>query len=445
MSTLGKAEYEKAVLARLNEIADHFAIREDLCGQLSLYKQADTNLQTPKRQDFDNLISSIHAEEVAIFQNLVTLKNDVEEYFKAHGLNKDEIEMVTAFKPFRLATNFIKRKEKLFSLITKVDSSVPSDMTPFLAYISIAGRDPDLFPVIELILDLMKMWDMFLVNHTKIDIRKFEQDTWGVKNKKTVHSSPLPKGFISKLPVSLVPGPFKRLHTAISENDKRKITLERDITDRLNLIAFHFEERNFHSKSLRQFSTVDKQSQSPRYENLERLLTRIEKEEIDALYELVHLEDNIKKYLAVIGSEPKEINAIDKFKSFRIAANYVNTHKHGIRGKNSKSAKHDYTFFFSQKRGEDDSHDDPIIGVENVINFDGSLFRTTNIILDLIIAWEMVIKYHTKIDAGTYFQRIDKAREENSRGAKTYRLPDLTGIEKDAKRLSEERKKLDID
>ena len=445
MSALGKAEYEKAVLARLNEIADHFAIRENLCGQLSLYKQADRNLQTPKTQDFDNLLSSIHTEEVVIFQNLVALKDDVERYFNAHGLKKNEIEMVTTFKPFRLATNFIKTKEKLFTLITKVDPSVPSDMTPFLAYISIAGKDPDLFPVIELILDLIRMWDMFLVNHTKIDTRKFEQDTWSVKNRKTVHSSPLPKGFISIVPKPLVAGSFKSLHTAISESDERKKTLERDITDRLNLIAFHFEERNLHSKSLRQFSTADHQSQSTRYADLERLLTRIEKEEIDALYELVHLEDNIKKYLAVIGSEPKEINAIDKFKSFRIAANYVNTHKHGIRGKNSKTAKHDYTFFYSQKMGEDDSHDDPIIGVENIINFDGNIFQTTNIILDLIIAWEMVIKYHTKIDAGTYFQRIDKVREENSRGAKTYKSPPLNGLIKDAKRLSDERKKLDIE
>ena len=448
MNESSKAASEKSVLSRLIEIADHFALRDNLCSELPSYKKADTEPQAPKRQDFANLLASIQAEEIAIFQKLVALKDNVERYFAANGLNKKEIEMIAAFKPFQLALHFIKKREQeqngtppkgsYYSLIFKNDSSLSAEMTPVVAYVSFAGADGDLFPVVELILDLLKIWDMFLLNHTEIDIKEFENRILNVKNRNTVHSAPLPREFMSTAAKAV-----KRQHTTTAVSDKRKITLEKDIIDRLNTIAFHFEERDTLSKELKQYKGADLESSSARYENLKRLLTRIEQQEVDALYELVHLQDNVKKYLVAIGSRLADIKAIDEFRSFRVAANYVNTHKHGIRGRNAKSAKHDYTYFFFDRKGDKSSPDDPIVGVGNVINYDGSLTPATDIILNLIIAWEMFIKYHTQIDIFTFNRRIEAVRLRHQ-GEVMYSTPIPDGLTKDAKRLSDERKKLDI-
>ncbi len=326
--------------------------------------------------------------------------------------------MVAAFKPFQLALHFIKKNKKeqngtppkgnYYSLIFNNKPSLSADMTPVLAYVSFAGDDGDLFPVVELILDLIKIWDMFLLNHTEIDIKEFEKGILNVKNKNTVHSAPLPRGLMSTAAKAV-----KRQHTTTPVSDKRKIALEKDITDRLNTIAFHFEERDALSKELTQYTGADLKSSSARYANLKRLLTRIEQQEVDALYELVHLQDNVKKYLAAIGSISAEIKAIDEFRSFRVAANYVNIHKHGIRGRNAKSAKHDYTYIFYDRKGDKSLPDDPIDEVANVINYDGSLIPATDIILHLIIAWEMFIKYHTQIDFVTFNRRIDAVRSRH--------------------------------
>ena len=282
------------------------------------------------------------------------------------------------------------------------------------------------------------IWDMFLRNHTEIDIKEFENNILHVKNRKTVHSSPLPREFMSIAATTV-----KRPPTRPINDDKKKTALEKDIVDRLETIAFHFEERDTLSKDLTQYTSADLNTTSARYSSLKRLLTRIETQEVDALYELVHLQDNAKKYLEAIGSRPTDIKAVDEFRSFRVAANYVNTHKHGIRGRNAKSAKHDYTYFFVNQKGNKNSEGDPLIGVSNAINYDGRLATSTDIILDLIIAWEMFIKYHTRIDIAAFNQRIDAVRARHH-GEAMYSMPVPNGLTFDAKRLSDERKKLDI-
>jgi len=123
---------------------------------------------------------------------------------------------------------------------------------------------------------------------------------------------------------------------------KAQQSAKKDISDRLDKIAFHFEEQSRFRVHYDQFIGKDFSPDSPRSKELERFRTRVQSEELSVLIELVHLRDNVIKYFHVHKMDVNKLKKIEKCKPYKIAANFVNVHKHGSRGRNRPVAKIDY-------------------------------------------------------------------------------------------------------
>lgn len=82
---------------------------------------------------------------------------------------------------------------------------------------------------------------------------------------------------------------------------------QKEVEERLSKIAFYFEERNSVRKNLERFTEGDYKPASPQFEEMKRVLDRIESAELSLLSELVHLTDNVKKYFKAHGLNQKEL------------------------------------------------------------------------------------------------------------------------------------------
>jgi hypothetical protein len=198
--------------------------------------------------------------------------------------------------------------------------------------------------------------------------------------------------------------------------------VKREILDRLDNIAFHFDERDNICAELLKYNQADLLSETPKKVEFEKLKTKIDNSELAILYEIVHLKDNVDTYFKISNRNSKEINVIDLFKPYRIAANFVNTHKHGIKGRNAKSAKIDYTVFVFDRKSEKPRAEDTVIGIITILNYDGEVFPTIDLIIDLTRAWDMFLRYHTDIDTESYWEKICKVRARNE-GKSVYSAP----------------------
>ena len=124
------------------------------------------------------------------------------------------------------------------------------------------------------------------------------------------------------------------------------------------------------------------------------------------LSELYHLDDNIKKYFKYHQLSETELNVIEQFIPYRIGANFVNTHKHGTRGRSKQSAKIDLYALIQEQKGKKPGPSDKIVGVRSLINVEGALHQSIDIIECLIRIWEMFLRYHTEIDVEPFSLRI---------------------------------------
>lgn len=219
--------------------------------------------------------------------------------------------------------------------------------------------------------------------------------------------------------------------------------VKKDITDRLDTIALHFEERDSLRSQLEQYTVRDHDSKSPKHKDMNRLLALIQIEEIQTLYELVHLLDNVKKYFKIYGLNNVELAVIEQFKPYKVAANFVNVHKHGARGRNKPSAKMDYHALIYNRKSEKPSPEDKLIEVRSLVNFEGVLFESMDIIESLIRIWEMFLRHHTEVEVKPFISRIGAVLAPR-RGQSLYSAKLDKGILADAKRQAEERKHINL-
>jgi hypothetical protein len=188
--------------------------------------------------------------------------------------------------------------------------------------------------------------------------------------------------------------------------NKAQELIDKDIAARLSKIAFHFEERDSLNTNLRCFTVHDCDPAAPTNSDLRRTITRIQTEELSTLYELVHLMDNVTKHYDAYGLAKSELTVVGQFRPFRAAANYVNTHKHGTRGRNKASAKLDYHALIFERTSKMSNPAGKIVGVCSIINFDGKLLQAMDVVESLIRIWELFLRHHTEIDLKPFTDRI---------------------------------------
>lgn len=151
-----------------------------------------------------------------------------------------------------------------------------------------------------------------------------------------------------------------------------KAAVTKDILERLDRIAFQLEERQQLRDQLAAFKPADLNPMAERHGGLKRVITRFHTADYAALYELVHLQDNVKKYIAAHSLNPRDVDIVDKFKAYRIAANLVNIHKHGVRGRKAKSAAFDYSrMVLEQVAPQPDINGGKLLDSAQLINYEG--------------------------------------------------------------------------
>jgi len=217
----------------------------------------------------------------------------------------------------------------------------------------------------------------------------------------------------------------------------------KDITDRLDVITLHIEERSSLRLQLEKYCTHDNNPDSPKHEDLKRIRVRVQNEDIRSLYEIIHLLDNVKKYFKVFGLNNKELSVIENFKPYKVAANFVNVHKHGSRGRGKSSAKMDYYTDIYKQEGDKPGDPDTLIDTCGVINFEGVLYQATDIIGSLIQLWSLFLRNHTEIDIKAFVSRVN-AIVAPRQGQTTYSAKLPEGMLADAKRQAEERKHINL-
>lgn len=227
-------------------------------------------------------------------------------------------------------------------------------------------------------------------------------------------------------------------------NTKTQVALERDIINRLESIIFHMEEIEVYANQLPAYNRSDcEDAKSPKHSDIRKLLTRIQNNEIDALYELVHFADNAKKYFKVSGLDLNKICEIEKNTSFRVAANFVNVHKHGMRGRNAKSAKLDFYYLVYKQIADEKTKHEQLFVVVSVVNYDGRLYPIIDLIFDLAEMWYCVVHNSCKMNLGSVGERISRL-EAKLRYISNYSEIFLKHMSKEAVSSAQERKSLDV-
>lgn len=429
----------KNVLNRLNKVAFHFEERAKIFQKLNFFTNADREINSSKHLDLNNILVQIKKMENDFFSEIVHLKQDLDKYFDLFLLKKSELKMLSEFKPYQIAEQQLTKAlyDKHYYLISKTQGNNPSHLDPIIAYILLFEYKGSVYLSIDLILDLITIFDIFLINHTDIDANIFEQKIIEVRNRKSIATSPVPHNLHNFLQHTEFNNKKK------SHNQDSHKFIEKDILDRLSEIALLYEEQDNLFKALKNYTEADTNPSSPKNKDVERLKKLIEINGTHTLYELVHLKDNLEDYIRIIGGDIKELCVVEEFKSYRIAQNFVNSHKHGTRGKNAKTTKIDYTSYIFKGSGDKPSPNDHISQILPIINYEGDVVPITEIILDLIIIWKLFLKNHTNINIESFKNRIEFVRVRNQ-GNSNYIIPIPKGWRDDAKRLVAERKKLDI-
>lgn len=224
---------------------------------------------------------------------------------------------------------------------------------------------------------------------------------------------------------------------------KAQKIVEKDISDRLNKIAFHFEERFNIRIQFEKFTAADYVFKTSKTEKVKRVLTRIQSEELSLLIELVHLLDNLKKYLKLYQLNMADLRLVEKSKQYIFAANFVNTHKHGSRGRNKPSAIIDYYCPIILQEGEKPKPSDRLLDIRAFINFEGDLFDSVILFEELVQIWMRFLFDHTSIDIKQFQSRINTVLIQTKTGSR-YSAKIPTGVFDDAKKKADERKHIDL-
>jgi hypothetical protein len=151
----------------------------------------------------------------------------------------------------------------------------------------------------------------------------------------------------------------------------------------------------------------------------------------------------VPKYFHVCKLDVTKLKEIEEFKPHKVAANFVNVHKHGSRGRNRPNAKIDYEAPIFIQRGNKPESSDKLVDIRSLINFEGVLFDSMEIVEDLIRFWETFLCHHTKIDIKPFVSRIGAVLALRE-GKSQYSAKIPSGVLDDAKAQADERKHIDL-
>ncbi|MCX6030810.1 MAG: hypothetical protein NT169_16130 [Chloroflexi bacterium] len=214
-----------------------------------------------------------------------------------------------------------------------------------------------------------------------------------------------------------------------------------EVVDRLDRVAFYLEQREINRSQLESFCGIDSVPTCQKWQSLRNILDRLKSDEEAELAELVHLTDNVERYLGAMNQSRKQLAVVKEFKPYKVAANFVNTMKHGTSGAGQLSTRSDYSTLIMQQKSEVSQPSDTIIDAHNLINFDGVLYQAAELLEVLIRIWWMFLKYHTNLELGFFDKRIGEVLGQRQ-NLSVYKGSIPAGVLDDAKRKADLRKSI---
>jgi hypothetical protein len=203
------------------------------------------------------------------------------------------------------------------------------------------------------------------------------------------------------------------------------------------------DELEIREQAFQGFVVADNEQSSPRAQDLKRAV-RLYHDEINLLLsELVHLIDNVKKYLRAFSGTAEGIKTVEELKLYRVASRYVNTRKHGASGRNKSSAFADLNYIVAAKEGTEMAPSDPLKGVGFFINYDGNAWNPIELVEDLVQAWELFLRNHASVDTSEFRVGLGRRMLRRSQLSE-YSAPLPAGLETVLKERAEEYSQLDI-
>ncbi|WP_145093337.1 hypothetical protein [Anatilimnocola aggregata] len=203
------------------------------------------------------------------------------------------------------------------------------------------------------------------------------------------------------------------------------------------MICRRLREYDEKRTALTEFTPSDLDLKSPKHAGFMLASANYSDHLTSVLSELVHLNDNVSKWLQSVRQSKHQTNVIEKMKPKAIAGCFVNTAKHGLRS-DSKNAVIDFKALIFGEETVAGQTSDKILDETAIINFDGKGFDAATIIDDLLQLWDLFLRYHTDVDS-TKLQEVLAVRFHQRIGTKRYSLVLGPGFAKRLEELNDER------
>jgi hypothetical protein len=417
--------------SRLLNVGRHLRERDQPQLGLTSYSPADWK-PGPAGVEMERLLAGVVKEENQALSELVALRDDVLAYCRSEGRGDGDLSIVDEFRAFRAANAIVHGGPEIkrsYVFVARADGD-PGARNLIHDVRFFAEMENRRYQVLELVHDLLQFWEIFLRCHTTLDLKEFSAD--------------VRRGLLGRVTDTVFYQAVARHSPPVSNpaaTSPSMMALEEEIKRRLEKVAFYLEERGIVRAALAKYTGRTFCDDSN--DNAKRERTRILEVETKGMHELVHLADNVRKWLKKQGRAP-ELDVIERFRPFRIGSSLVNVLKHGIRGRNQDCAVVELETLLFSRNGSEPSPDDTLLDIAVTINYAGELFSLTQLIEDISQLWELFLRYHTRISITDFQVRLGRILLAR-KGLSTYSAPMPDGLRGWAQEQANQRKRLDLE
>ncbi len=298
------------------EIFVHLRRREELRKLLGGHDDPNgTSLSEQTHEIVEELIRKLGAEEVDLLRSLTCLTDVTESTLLAAGASSEVIRVIRSFKPFKFACSVVDAgadtSNRYRVVLSETDENKRSG--PISEVLFVRVHEGLAVPQFGLALDLLQYWELALRHQTEIQCEEFCR---GVRESLLQR---IKMSHTRDAIVNMIPGVKQSMSSRASVE-----VLVKDVSDRLTRVTLYLDQLDALQAEFRKYSTDDFACKLKRH----RLLYGDELAAV--LSELVHLSDNLKKWLVANGCDTKDLLVVEDLTCYRAAACFVNTRKHGM-------------------------------------------------------------------------------------------------------------------
>ena len=432
------AKPEDPVLApTFHEIFCCIRRREEKRLGLGVYKGSQYSpAGGPAGEVIGDLLRAIQSEEVSLLRHLTGLLDKVRLALRVLGKDSSSVDLIRRFKPFQVAEWILApsgvRPSYSYGIVSHQTPGTEREDGSIYDVAFAVSDASSTWRILDIVCDLLQYWEIVLREQTGLECTDFCQ---GAR-----------RSLLGRVQMTL-------FHDALSgealpakgSGPSRTVeAMAADIRRRLERIVAHIQEHEAKRVRFERFTARDEEPSAPAHEDLMQLERLYFDDATFLLSELVHLVDNVGKWLLADRKTKQELSVIEDLKPFRVASCYVNTQKHGVRGRNKATAVEDIVVHFLAPSGRASAKEDfRIVDAVTLINYEGDAWQATSLADDLCQLWELFLRNHTSVNTREF--RVELAKlllKRKELSVYSTRLPD--GIKPYLQEWADDRKHLDV-